>query len=120
MDGDVGLAARTRSEWVACDRFRLQSRPVHGRLLILVALAALAACGPSRLRGAKATGDACTEDLECAHGLCVAGVAGDAAVCTVSCATAEECPHGWSCSGVTQRGVLVCSRHAPTPFGGGH
>lgn len=74
----------------------------------------LAACGG---RGERRFGEHCQSDTECQHGLCVAGVNGAAAVCTLSCARAADCPEGWSCHGVTQANVLVCAAGASTPFG---
>jgi hypothetical protein len=79
-------------------------------------LCALLACG----RGDARTGERCSRDRDCARGLCVAGVAGVAGAqgaCTVSCGSDEECPRGWSCTGVTQANVVVCSQGAATPFG---
>lgn len=89
-----------------------------GRVLAATAMAALLllGCGAGG-RGDGATGDSCSRDSDCAHGLCVAGVAGDEPACTVSCAETDDCPRGWACSAVTQRNVLVCQRGAPTPFG---
>ncbi len=80
----------------------------------LLALALLTACGG---RGNVGFGERCRSDDECARGLCVAGVSGRSAVCTISCATGEDCPTGWSCHGVTQANVLVCAAGASTPFG---
>jgi len=62
-------------------------------------------------------GGPCGSDSDCRRGLCVAGVHGESPVCTRSCARSSECPEGWSCSGVTQHQVLVCSHGAATPFG---
>ena len=74
---------------------------------------ALVGCG----RGDARTGERCAQDRDCARGLCVAGVSGEHPVCTVSCGSDDECPSGWSCTGVTQANVVVCSRRAATPFG---
>jgi len=79
---------------------------------------ALAACSDGS-RGDGRVGEACQEADDCRHGLCVGGVAGDAPVCTVSCASTDECPRGWACSGLTGDNVLVCTQGAPTPFGVG-
>jgi hypothetical protein len=85
-----------------------------------VLLLGAAACGQGS-RGAARTGESCGVDRDCAHGLCVAGVSGPHARCTISCASQTDCPQGWSCTGVTQRNVLVCQRGDPTPLGsGGH
>ncbi len=73
----------------------------------------LAGCG----RGDARTGAPCSRDTDCAHGLCVAGVAGQEPACTISCMESEDCPEGWTCSGVTQRNVVVCARGSATPFG---
>ncbi|GAB5548231.1 MAG: hypothetical protein SangKO_079910 [Sandaracinaceae bacterium] len=70
-------------------------------------------------RGDGRTGESCQEADDCRHGLCVAGVAGDAPVCTISCASTDECPRGWACSGLTSDNVLICTQGAPTPFGVG-
>ncbi|MBX7197609.1 MAG: hypothetical protein U0234_01195 [Sandaracinus sp.] len=80
----------------------------------LLSLVLLTACGG---RGDVRFGERCHSDDECAHGLCVAGVAGRNAVCTISCATGSDCPEGWSCHGVTQGNVVVCAAGASTPFG---
>ena len=77
-------------------------------------LTVLASCGG---RGDKTIGDPCASASECQEGLCVGGQAGEDPVCTVSCGRTEDCPRGWSCSGVTEGNVLVCSHGAPTPFG---
>ncbi|MBN8612179.1 MAG: hypothetical protein J0L92_16410 [Deltaproteobacteria bacterium] len=82
-------------------------------LRFALALLALASCG----RGDARTGERCRSDRECARGLCVAGVAGERGACTVSCGGDDECPEGWSCTGVTQANVVVCSRGSATPFG---
>lgn len=80
----------------------------------LFALVLVAGCGG---RGNVRFGERCHSDEECARGLCVAGVAGHNAVCTISCATGDDCPTGWSCHGVTQANVVVCAAGASTPFG---
>jgi hypothetical protein len=86
-------------------------RPMRFAALLFVLLAA---CGG---RGERRFGERCAADHECQHGLCVAGVDGPHAVCTVSCAQGSDCPDGWSCHGVTQANVLVCAAGASTPFG---
>lgn len=68
-------------------------------------------------RGEKEMGDVCASDNECAAGQCVGGVDGDEPVCTVSCASSDDCPEGWSCSGATQDMVLVCVKRGAMPFG---
>lgn len=85
------------------------------RLVALLTLSAslLTACG----RGDARTGEPCSRDEDCAHGLCVEGAGGPHALCTVSCASERDCPEGWSCSGVTQANVLICTRGNATPFG---
>lgn len=89
-----------------------------GRALAATAMATLLlfGCGAGE-RGDGATGDSCGRDWDCAHGYCVAGVAGDEPACTISCSDTAECPRGWACSAVTGENVLVCQRGAPTPFG---
>jgi hypothetical protein len=84
------------------------------RAVVLCFVVLLAACGG---RGERRFGEHCASDNECQRGLCVAGVNGDAPVCTVSCARGSDCPEGWSCHGVTQANVLVCASGASTPFG---
>ena len=74
----------------------------------------LAACGG---RGEKTFDQRCSGDTDCAAGVCAAGVHGADAVCTKSCATGDDCPEGWSCSGVTAANVLVCAHGNATPFG---
>ena len=84
-------------------------------LLLAVLIPGLfAACGG---RGERRFGEHCERDNDCQHGLCVAGVSGDAPVCTTSCGGSSECPTGWSCTGVTQNQVLVCAAGGNTPFG---
>jgi len=78
----------------------------------------LAACERSQQRpGDRLDGVACEDADQCAGGYCVAGVAGEQPACTRTCATGEDCADGWSCSAVTDRGVLVCQRGGATPFG---
>lgn len=91
-----------------------------GRALFvaLTTLAGLTGCGEEP-RGTKAMGEPCGDRRECRHGLCVAGPSGEDPMCTRSCGSTEDCPRGWSCSGVTGDHVLICSRGAPTPFGVG-
>lgn len=85
------------------------------RFVLACALSvSLAACGG---RGDARTGQPCRRDNDCAHGLCVAGVAGDEPTCTISCMASDDCPEGWSCTGVTQANVVVCARGGATPFG---
>lgn len=63
-------------------------------------------------------GATCEADGDCASGLCVAGAAGPAPVCTKSCApNRADCPDGWHCSAATQSGVVVCSQTPSNPFG---
>lgn len=88
--------------------------------LALLALMALGTLLPACGGGDARLGEPCESDDDCARGLCVGGVNGDRPACTRSCAGNEDCPHGWSCSGVTQNQVLVCSHGAATPFGDGN
>ncbi len=90
------------------------ARPRMGSLLVWLALT-LTGC--EETPGETPFGEACEADGECASLLCVGGVAGPDGVCTRSCATNDECPEGWSCGAVTQRGVIVCRQGASTPFG---
>jgi hypothetical protein len=85
-------------------------------VLRALSLAALAALGCSSSRGDVRFGERCRDDRECQRGLCVSGVRGDAPVCTVSCGSDDECPQGWTCHGVTQAMVLVCSHGGATPL----
>ena len=63
-------------------------------------------------------GEKCKEDFQCKSGLCVA-LSKDTSYgyCTISCSKNEQCPEGYSCSGVTNKGVVVCSPGPATPFG---
>ncbi len=63
-------------------------------------------------------GHACLDDDDCFRGLlCVAAVQGaKKGTCTKSCGAESECPEGWSCGAVTQRGVLTCRRGSSVPF----
>ena len=96
----------------------MRHAPHLAALVVTIWVVGLGGCGPPD-RGTKRTGDPCGADLECAHGMCVGGVAGPAPACTVSCGSTEDCPRGWSCSGVTGDRVLVCARGHSTPFGVG-
>lgn len=84
--------------------------------LALLALAVLGLAGCGVARGDQGFGEPCTDDRQCRRGLCVAGVHGDAPVCTISCASDDECPRRWSCHGVTQASILVCAFGGSTPF----
>jgi len=95
-------------------RFALRL-PTPSALGVLLLLAA-AGCGG---RGQARFGQPCARDADCQRGLCVGGVAGDAPVCTTSCGGRNDCPGGWSCNGVTQANVVVCSKGAAMPFGEG-
>lgn len=102
-------------------RIPLHSAAVQVLLRLVVPLAVAATilgCGEEE-RGETPIGEPCAEDRECRHGYCVAGAAGDDAVCTRSCGATADCPRGWACSGLTGDNVLVCTRGAPTPFGFG-
>ncbi len=92
----------------------MPSRPF---LLFALLLAGLSAVGCTSRHGHGKTGQRCSADTDCMHGLCVAGVNGKGPACTVSCAKSEQCPHGWSCSALTKNNVLVCRKGAATPFG---
>lgn len=83
-----------------------------------LALVLFAGCG-SQERGDKRAGDPCGDAQECRHGLCVAGVAGEDPVCTRSCGSAADCPRGWSCGGVTEDNILICTQGAGNPLGVG-
>lgn len=87
------------------------------RRMLLAALLAVSvpACGCGG--GEAGFGERCDSDGDCADGLCVGGVDGDAPRCTRSCGSQLQCPRGWSCSGVTEKDVLVCQKGAATPFG---
>lgn len=86
---------------------------------VAVAAALLAGgCGDDDT-GTKGFGNRCAADGECESGLCVGGVDGKEPVCTRSCRNKNDCPDGWSCSGVTQDDVLVCQHGPATPFGAG-
>lgn len=85
-------------------------------LWALLPALALLGCGS---RGEVRFGQPCRQDSDCQRGLCVAGVAGADAVCTISCGGRGDCPPDWACNGVTQANVVVCSRGSSTPFGEG-
>lgn len=67
--------------------------------------------------GTKEFGEACEAGSDCQAGLCVAGADGDQTVCTRSCASTDQCPEGWTCSGATEENVLICVHRPSTPFG---
>jgi hypothetical protein len=90
--------------------------PLAVHTLGALGLLLAAGCGG---RGEARFGQRCERDADCQRGLCVGGVAGDAPVCTTSCGGRNDCPGGWSCNGVTQANVVVCSKGAATPFGEG-
>ncbi len=85
----------------------------RGALLFACVLASLG-CGA---RGQGAVGEACTHREQCSSGLCVAGLGQEDPRCTRSCRSSEDCPEGWSCSGVTDENVVICQPGAATPFG---
>jgi hypothetical protein len=82
-----------------------------------IALAGALALSSCSGRGDKAFDQRCSGDNDCATGLCVGGAHGADPVCTTSCGRADDCPEGWSCSGVTAANVLVCTHGNATPFG---
>jgi hypothetical protein len=82
-------------------------------IVLAVALSGVVACGG----GDQGFDQPCRSDTDCQSGLCAAGVHGEDPVCTKSCARSEQCPAGWSCSGVTTANVLVCAHGNATPFG---
>lgn len=104
----LSLRSAGRSDRLARVRFA-------AALLALCFALTLAGCGEEE-RGDARFGEPCASDSECAAGLCVGGVDGDAPRCTRSCATGTQCPQGWSCSGVTEAGVVVCQKGRATPF----
>ncbi len=87
------------------------------RGLAALTLLAAACLGCTRGRGLAVIGDGCGSDFDCARGYCVATASSEEPVCTVTCSGNDECPAGWSCSGATERGVVVCVPGAATPFG---
>lgn len=87
------------------------------RVVAVLALLSTVLGACARTRGTAAMGDACGSDFDCARGYCVASASSEGPVCTVTCSGNEDCPERWSCSGVTERGVVVCVPGAATPFG---
>ena len=108
-------AKRTTHAGVRSDSRERLAAMLLRRGAVLVAVFALVGCG----RGEARFGQPCTTNSDCQRGLCVAGVAGEAPVCTTSCGSRADCPPEWACNGVTQANVVVCSRGASTPFGEG-
>jgi hypothetical protein len=76
-----------------------------------------AGCGTCAMAGM--TGDACMTVEDCESRICA--MRGDVSFCTAPCASAAECPEGFSCEDAS--GVSVCAPPAgwvpPTPGGGG-
>jgi hypothetical protein len=75
-------------------------------------------CFAAGCRERRPFGEPCGGDRDCASGLCVsASQSADQGVCTVSCATGDDCPRGHSCRGATNNGVVVCLPGPAVPFG---
>ena len=82
--------------------------------LILMPLAGCKKGGPSNLSLAQP----CTESHQCRSGICLFQTpASEDGLCTKPCISGKECPEGWSCTAVTQDGVIVCQQGNSTPFG---
>lgn len=63
-------------------------------------------------------GEKCKKDVQCRSNLCLfLSPDSEYGFCTLSCAKNEDCPQGYSCSSVTNKGVVVCSPLPSTPFG---
>jgi hypothetical protein len=63
-------------------------------------------------------GQACSESSQCESGLCLfEGPEDEEGVCAKPCEDGSDCPDGWSCTGLTQKGELVCQEGPATPFG---
>lgn len=77
----------------------------------------LLAPGCDRGDGDAKTGAPCRRDADCAGGHCVRGVAGPEPACTRVCASDDDCPAGWSCGAVSQRGTVLCQEGGSTPLG---
>lgn len=84
-------------------------------LLYGFALLFIAGCSENREFSAE-----CTTDRQCASRICVTRSAtSDEGRCTQSCATDDDCPDGFSCSGATNQGVVICLPGPAVPIGGG-
>jgi len=87
-----------------------------GAAIIALILLPLAGCkkGPSNLSLAQP----CTESNQCRSGICLfLTPASEDGLCTKPCTGGSECPEGWSCTAVTQEGIMVCQKGHSTPFG---
>ena len=60
----------------------------------------------------------CTESKQCQSGICLfLTQTSEDGLCTEPCTESKECPEGWSCTAITQNGVMVCQKGQATPFG---
>jgi hypothetical protein len=84
--------------------------------LLLAAGLVMGGCkkGPSNL----SFGQPCTEATQCLSGICLfAGPDAEEGACAQACEDGTDCPESWSCTGLTQKGELVCQEGPATPFG---
>jgi len=86
---------------------------------IILASAAVAAIecskpGPTNL----GIGQGCQESTQCSSGICLSRTRESKdGKCSRPCGKPADCPAGWTCTALTQDGVLVCQEGSPTPFG---
>ncbi len=69
-------------------------------------------------RGDLEFGQECVEASQCQSHVCLmSGPGAEKGVCAQRCEDGKDCPEGWSCTGLTQKGELVCQEGPATPFG---
>lgn len=84
-------------------------------LLLLFFVLILCSCGTKRN---LQFGSRCQNDYECKSSLCVSlSKNADYGLCTKSCTTGDDCPEGYSCTGLTNKGIVICQPGAANPFG---
>jgi hypothetical protein len=86
-------------------------------LAALALIAILCGCrdkGPTDLD----VGHKCMQSRECGSGICLFPTqVSKEGRCSRPCTASTDCPEGWSCTAITQNGVMVCQEGPATPFG---
>jgi hypothetical protein len=94
--------------------FYTKSRLPWKAIVLAGLLAVGCRSGPTNLGIA----DRCTESRQCRSGICLFPTKGsEDGLCTKPCTGNSDCLEGWSCTALTQDGVMVCQKGQATPFG---